>query len=231
MKTCDLEPILATNEAPLDRNESSYKEKYEYRKMKDDQILHIVWKINQNILKLSTDLAEIETKIKRKLYESPDVYIAVAKVKMDAHTWYVRRQKFKAFRIITQEGKRNGQQAACCATIPLIKQTIHSEVIKHIAWEIELITISLAVTHFPCEDCLEKITDNLHEVKPILILSVANILYESNIVVDWLFKLHCEGLTVKLQPIRVVEAQLNANKMLHKRRKNSGDLLLKKGKN
>ena len=201
VETCDLEPILATNEVP--HNISYTRNMFEYRKTKDDQIMHIVWKINQKMLKLSTDLAEIAPEIKRKLYESPAVYVAVARVEIYAENMS-KRDKFKAFKIRQEQGNDIGQQhVQCCATISKIIQSI-SELKVPESWNIRSRNTTLTVTDFPCDDCLAKITSDFEEID-LLILRVANIPYDRNIVVDWLYELHLNKMTVQLQPVRVIE--------------------------
>ncbi len=208
VKTCDLEPILATKEAPQCRDrvisEEKWKDMFEHRKTKDDQIMHIVWKINQKILKLSTDLAEIAPKTKRKLYESPDVYVAMSWVEIDAETAESERNKFKAFRPIIRQKQGNDIGQRCCATISQIIQSISELEVVPRFWNIWRRTTTLIVTHFPCNDCLARITSNFDEID-LLILRVANIPYDRNIVVDWLYELHLNKMTVQLQPVRVIE--------------------------
>ncbi len=142
---------------------------------------------------------------KRTFYESDhelndvDVYVAVAQVQINAVNT-VGRKKQKVFKPIEAHDERE-----CCHTIPRIITEIHEKNKKPQTWSIQSSTIVLAATHFPCNDCLARITSDLHEVRPLLILHVANFPDEELYTVYYLFERYRAGITVELHAIRVAE--------------------------
>ncbi len=203
----------------------------EKRKKKDKQIVIIVIDIKKrideepvNTRKLFVNLNEVKDLMKmaegkRNFYKSQATRaVAVAQVQINAVN-EMGRSCEKFFRpIVASEVNQDDEdtqrddlrqdegdkyQHGCCATIPRIKDLLDEKKIKPETWSIRSSTIVLAVTHFPCDDCLARITSDLHELKPRLILRVANIPYEEAIV-DWLFELYQKGLAVELHAIQVI---------------------------
>ncbi len=66
------------------------------------------------------------------------------------------------------------------------------------------------MTYLPCNDCITRITSDLQEPTLILHVHVANIPYEINSVVDWLWERYRAGITIQLHAIRVA-AELSSN--------------------
>ncbi len=227
----NVKPILVTNELQYyeDRNvsEEDWRRIRERREVKDRQIEFTVgeeyrreYQYNYsydkpvNTRKLFVNLNEVKDLMaeeKRNFYISQATRaVAVAQVQINAK----ETSKEKVFRPIVKtiferddedylcQDESDEDQHGCCATIPNIKDMLDEKKIKPKSWLIQSSTIVLAVTHFPCDDCLARITSDLHELKPRLILRVANIPYEEDIV-DWLFELDQEGITVELHAIQV----------------------------
>ena len=154
--------------------------------------------------KLFTTLTEVLDKQaaieKRKFIKSratrAEEYVAVAQVQIIAVN-NVGRMKRKVFRPIKEHG-----ESGCCDTIPLIIEKIEKNNKTPNTWRIQSNTIVLAVTNFPCKECITRITRIRYDISPILILRVANIPYEEAIV-DRLFERSQEEITVELHAIRV----------------------------
>ncbi len=144
-----------------------------------------------------TEVIEDSAELKRTFVESDatsNVCVAVAQVQINAQNNF-GRIKGKVF-IPIKDSERG-----CCQTIPRIITAIEERNRKPQSWNIRSKTIVLAVTHFPCNNCIVKITRNLQQT--LLILRVANIHYK-RIVVDWLFEHYRAGITVQLHAIRVM---------------------------
>ena len=151
-----------------------------------------------NTRPLFTTLTEVKetldpAKRKREFIESScatsNVYVAVAQVQINAVNT-VGRSKHKVLKPFEKHGE------GCCRTIPDIKTEIN-QFVKPESWSTQSSTIALAVTHFPCNHCLVRITNEIT-----LILRVANIPYDRNNVIEWLFDL---GIKVELYALEVAE--------------------------
>ena len=156
-----------------------------------------------NIRPLFTTLTEVKetlkpAELKRTFIESScatsNVYVAVAQVQINAVNT-VGRSKEKVLKAFEKHGE------GCCHTIPDIETEINTEInqfVKPESWSTQSSTIALAVTHFPCNDCLVRITNEIT-----LILRVANVPYEK-VTVDRLFERYQAGITIQLHAIRVM---------------------------
>ncbi len=214
--TLDIQPILVLPEIPDYRprgvSDAEWDEKKTERRGKDTRIATIVNTVEEqrtiaqrpgDTRRLFTTLTDKLTAIeKRKFIKSratrAEEYVAVAQVQINAVN-NVGRMKRKVFRPI----KIKRGESGCCDTIPLIIKKIVKMNKKPNSWRIQSNTIVLAVTNFPCKECIINITRIRYEISPILILRVANVPYDKAIIVDWLFERYRAEITVQLHAIRV----------------------------
>ncbi len=230
---CSIKPISVTQELKDYKDQTftdqDWKIIYNKREKKDIKIrtaiLFAIKKLfpgqvgGSDIRKLFEELRDVKELLtaegKKNFYISQATRaVAVAQVKIK------EEKKEQLFRPIVNttvglnrdedapQDEGDGYQNGCCATIPSIKGLLDEKKIKPASWVIKSSTIALAVTHFPCDDCLARITSDLRELrelKPRLILRVANIPKEEEAIVDWLFELDQERISVELHPINVTE--------------------------
>ncbi len=204
----DIQPISVVTEVPDYTPQGAEPERIRRNRIQDDtRIRTIVDRIMQTVEQQRTIpenprlfLKEVKTKLKtvpvenlkRKFYEShatatSKVYVAVAKMRIEAvNTAGSTKQK-----VFEMQGV-----AQCCLPI-LTRENVPS------CWIVRSLTIELTVTYWPCENCLARITRNVHNVEPRLKLRVANI-PDRKIVVDWLFERYqAEGPPVQLHAFPV----------------------------
>ncbi len=161
-----------------------------------------------------TDLANIRSKlmakVKRLFYKSTStnrntqIFVAIAQVQLFASNT-VRRTKEKEFQAIVERT----DTAGCCHLDfdGLLRELLSNEdeYKAPASWTRVSRKILLALTHFPCGNCVTKITTVIREITPrLLVLRVANInLNERASIVNWLYERYRKGLKVRLEAISV----------------------------
>ncbi len=183
-----------------------------------DTVNNIKRKIEDNleptplsISNLANVIKKLVAKEKQLFYKSTStnrhtqIFVAIAQVQLYASNT-VGRTKKKEFQVIIKQTEKAG----CCHLNfeGLLTERLSNED-KYEApasWTRVSRKILLALTHFPCGNCVKKITTVIRELKPrLLVLRVANInLDERAFISDWLYQRCREGLDIRLEAISVV---------------------------
>ncbi len=203
-------------------SQNDWEEIVKKRKKADEYIKKTVEGINKCISsvspprkKLITNLENVKSEIKpaeskRLFYESKrenrakQRFVLIEQIQTNAINT-AHRLKNYTFRPMVMQAS----EGCCSMDFKKVLETLltrerHNEIPTK--WQRMGPTILLALTHFPCHRCLQKIITQIGGSKPGLILRVANIdPHESEFITNWLFQCYQEELEVKLEAINVVD--------------------------